>query len=104
MANKLQFNKKDISQIEQMIVRLVRDEIRKQQLIDTGLMLRSVEAKLKIKGNSFTIDITSTEYFKYVDGDYKILDNVFKGRDYEKLILPMIEQLFVDAFEKQLDE
>ena len=96
---KLKFDSKGIKTVENMVVRIIQDEIRRQDLIDTGLMLRSVKAKLNIRGNSFTIDVTSTEYFKYVDGNYNIVNNAFNSRDYQTLVVPAIQDLFVKAFE-----
>lgn len=82
-----------VREIELALIELVKDEIIKQDLIDTGRMLNSVNAFLNIQGNSWTVDVTSTDYFKYVDGDFKVLQNAFKGPKYDKVVKKINELL-----------
>lgn len=101
MAIKL--NKSKLKNLEKFLTKLLKDEIIKQKLIVTGKMLKETKAVIKTDKDGFTVEVHSTKYFKFVDGDNDIVDNAFKGKNFNKL-LKQIEVLYKDFFEKILDE
>ena len=101
MAN-LKFNKTIISKIESTITGLIREEITRQDLIDTGNMIRSIKTTAKVSSNNFTFSVEAVDYFKYIDGDYNIVSNVMKGGGYT-LVEGLIQELYVDALENSLE-
>lgn len=96
-------DKKKVGRIATGLTKLLKDEIKRQDLIDTGRMLRETATKIKASANdcSFSISIRSTPYYKFVDGNFKVTDNAFKGAKYNKLIKQM-EDLMGDCLESKL--
>jgi|GEM_PF-5292738 len=95
----LKFNSSDITRIENRITDLVQDEIRRKDLIDTGLMLNSVETVISLENGELDMEVTSTDYFKYVDGDYDIVSDALETSTF-KSILSDIEELIANAMEE----
>lgn len=98
----LKFDTNKIETLENEITELIRDEIRRQDLIDTGLMLRSVETKITPSGSNLEIKVSSTDYFKYVDGTYDVIDNAFDTDEYDRIIEDL-EDLYIEALENSIE-
>jgi hypothetical protein len=75
------------------LTRLVKQEIIRQDLIDTGRMLRTIEIFAEDgPGLDFSISVSAEDYFVYVDGNYNVMENVVNSKPWE------------DAIEKAIDE
>ena len=61
-------------QLEKDVTKALKDRIINLDLIDTGLMLSKTHSKITIRGFDLDLNIKSTDYFKYLDGDYDIVD------------------------------
>lgn len=69
------------------LTRLVKQEIIRQDLIDTGRMLRTIEIVADNgPGLDFSINVYAEDYFVYVDGNYKVMDNVVNSKAWEDAI------------------
>lgn len=80
-------DKRKVGRVATGLTQLLKDEIKRQDLIDTGRMLRETASKVSVKSDgNFTIAVRSTSYYKYVDGKFKVTDNAFKGPKFQKLI------------------
>ena len=89
---------------------LYKEEVIRQDLIDTGLMRDTFGVKITIgKGGELDIQVSSTPYFPYIDGSphhFKVAENVFKSKAYKKLENRMIELIsiaFVVKFPDSFD-
>jgi hypothetical protein len=77
---------KEIRKIERDLTRLLKRQIEKQGHIDTGLMVRTitVEVKPDARGKMVT-KIFAVDYWKYVNGNFDILENAEKTRAWKKI-------------------
>jgi len=99
---KFKIDKRKIGRIATQLTELLKDEIKKQDLIDTGRMLRETAAKVKVNSDgNFNISIKSTTYYKYVDGNFKVTANAFRGAKYNK-ILDNLQTIVAEAVEKSI--
>lgn len=71
--------KKSMDRIAKKLTTLLRKRIKQLDLIDTGLMYDSIEVVVD-SGTSFSI--ITTDYFKYVDGNYDIIDYVLNSKEF----------------------
>jgi len=91
-------NKKGITNTELRLISRkltgeLKNQIRRQRHIDTGKMLRvtKVTATIGARGE-LVAKVFSTDYWKYVDGNFNILKNAMKTRkwkSYEKMFNEM---------------
>ena len=72
--------------ISRKVTGVVKTQIRKQRHIDTGKMLRvtKVIATIGARGE-LVAKIFSTDYWKYVDGNFDILNNAIKTRKWKDI-------------------
>lgn len=92
----------DLSKLEITLTKLYKDEIKRQDLIDTGLMLRTIEAKAKIVNSEIEITLSATDYFKFVDGNFDVTENVQKSNGWDKVI-DIMESIVAQLIEKELE-
>lgn len=98
---KLKFNKSKVSKIEKSITKLVQNEIKSKDLINTGSLLKSIKSKLTFKGSNFSIAVEGNNYYKYLDDTYSITKDAFNGPAYEKVV-GEIEDMYAEAIEDSL--
>ena len=67
--------------------KIIQAEIRKQDLIKTGNMLRSIKSKVTIKNsNEIDIDVSAVDYFIYVNGNFDVTEKAFNSPAFRKVI------------------
>lgn len=104
MAKKRSKLKGQVKKIAKSIAKLYKDEVIKQNLIDTGLMRDSfrVDIALSKKGD-MEIFVSSVFYFQYIDGSpyfFDVSGEVFKSKKYKVLEDRLLTLI---AFEFALD-
>jgi hypothetical protein len=67
------------------IVELIQDELKRQNLVETGALLNSISCRLIPTNEGFTFQIEALDYFKYLDGEYSIMENIFRTSEYERI-------------------
>lgn len=73
--------------LSKTLTKLVKDDIRKKDLIDTGAMLRSIVGDVSILGNgNIAIDVLAVDYFVYVSGNYDIMTDVLESNEWQKAL------------------
>ena len=81
--------KKETRKISKAIAKLFKDEVISQDLIDTGLMRDSFRVHINFsRKGDLEIFVSSVDYFQYIDGSphfFKVSEEVFKSKKYEKL-------------------
>lgn len=86
MANFESELRQDLSLLSNMLTEMFKDEIIRQDLIDTGLMLRTTRAVVIYQPTGFTFRIESTDYFEYVDARFDITENVLRSERYQEFL------------------
>lgn len=82
MANIKQISDK----IADIMTQLIKDEIRAKGLVDTGALLNSIKATVSVSNNDFKISISGLDYFKYLNPENDILEDVKKKAGYNEII------------------
>jgi len=82
-----------LARLSAELTRLVKAEIERQDLIDTGLMLDSTEIFSFYNGADVTIEIFSTDYFKYIDGNFSVMDNVTRTTAWQRAMEDAVASL-----------
>ncbi len=82
-----------LARLSAELTRLVKAEIERQDLIDTGLMLDSTEIFSFYNGADITIEIFSTDYFKYIDGNFSVMDNVTRTTAWQRAMEDAVASL-----------
>lgn len=90
--------KKDINKVAKKMTRLVKDEILRQGLVDTGALLRSIRIKKKITKNGVDFEIIAVDYYEFVDERFRVTEQAFSGVKYDEVL----EDL-ADAIEKEVE-
>lgn len=83
-----------LSQLNAELTRLIKAEIVRQDLVDTGLMRDSTLVESRISAGEIVIDILSTDYFEYVDKNFNVMDNVTRTYQWNKAIEDAIGKIF----------
>ena len=80
--------RRELRKFARQIEDVIKDEIRNQDLIQTGNMLRSIKCKVAI-GSMQQMDVTvdAVDYFKYVNGDFNVLRNAFNSSKYQTILI-----------------
>lgn len=60
------------------LVSLIKEDIRRKGIIDTGKMLNSISVSLYNSVDGYSLNISAEDYFQYQDKRYNILEDVLK--------------------------
>ena len=84
---KKQITNKELRLISRKLTRVLKQQIRKQGHVDTGLMLKTIEVVATLGSNAqLTAKINAVHYWKYVSGVFGILSNAMKSRAWAKVV------------------
>jgi len=61
---------------------LLRDELRRQRLVETGKLINSIQ----VSYTNNVIKVTGVDYFEFINQKYNIIDNVMKSNRFIELI------------------
>lgn len=78
------------AKLEDEITKGVKARIKDLDLIDTGKMLNTFNAQVNFEDDGLDMKFTTTDYFKYQDGNNNITDYVLDSAK----IVDMMEELF----------
>lgn len=84
----------ELNSIARDITKLITDELTRQKLVNTGKLNSSFKVSVVSVPTGYSISIESLDYFKYLDAEHGILDNVFSSASYAR-IQEQIADLFV---------
>jgi hypothetical protein len=82
-----------MNKLTALLVKLIKEDIKKKGLVDTGKMLSSVEVRLNNLSGSIVLDILVEDYFKYLDSRYNILNDVTSSREWNEALEDEVEKL-----------
>lgn len=109
MAKRLKSNlKKKTRKIAKSIAKLFKEEVIRQNLIDTGLMRDSFRVSIKFsRRGDLEIFVSAVDYFQFINGSpyfFKVSENVFKTRKYQVLEAKLIGLMTTQFFLKLPDD
>jgi hypothetical protein len=96
MANEIDLTD-DLARIGKDLEKALKDIIVKEGLVDTGRLRDSV--KISIRGNE--IDISTEDYFKYLDKDYKLTEQFENSKAFD-VAVKRLENAIASDFQKNI--
>jgi hypothetical protein len=88
MARRGKSNKitsRQLRELSDRLTAILKTQIRKQGHVDTGKMVQSIEVKVTSKRGRMITNIKAVNYWKYVNGNFDILDNATSTRRWESV-------------------
>jgi hypothetical protein len=76
---------RELQEIGNKISELIKAEIRRQALIDSGALIDSIFCRVSITPDGFTFSIEAEDYYKYLDADYSITSNVLNSSEFNEV-------------------
>jgi hypothetical protein len=73
-----------------------KDIIRQNGLIDTGALLASIRAFVKVSGSTLTIRLGAIDYFKYLVEPYRLIEQWTESSRFNQIINEIIEGIAED--------
>jgi len=87
---------------------LVRTEIRKKKLIDTGTMIRSITSDIKVVNEEVEITLGAVYYYKFLDDGtryikaYNITEDVMDTKKFKDIIMDLVGDMIDVGLKKAL--
>ena len=79
-------SRRDNRLVERGLTKLLKKQIEKQGHVDSGKMIRSIRVAVKPDSRGkMLVDIFAVDYWKYVNGDFRILTNAQSTRSWKKI-------------------
>ena len=75
----------DLNRIARQIEGLIKNEITKKKLVDTGKLLNSINVKFKKTNTGYIYTIEAMDYFPYLDKEYHIIKDAFSSSEFSKV-------------------
>ena len=86
-----------MNKLTALLVKLIKEDIKRKGLVDTGKMLSSVEVKLNRVSGNIVLDILIEDYFKYLDSRYNIMSDVTYTREWNEALEDEVAKLIEDS-------
>lgn len=67
-----------LNELQTLITKELKARIKSLDLIDTGLMYDTTEARLRFTDDGLDIEIDTTHYYKYLNSDFNIANYVME--------------------------
>jgi hypothetical protein len=100
--------KKQSKKIASAIAKLFKDEVIKQDLVDTGLLRDSFRVHITFsRKGDLEIFVSAVDYFQFIDGNphnFDVSEEVFKSNKYKKLEEKLIDLMTEEFLLKLPDE
>lgn len=87
---------------------LVRNQIRKEKLIDTGTMIRSITSDIKVVNGEVEITLGAVYYYKFLDDGtryikaYNITEDVINTKKFKDIIMSLVTDMIDVGIKKAL--
>jgi hypothetical protein len=86
------------SSLEILITNALKARVKQLGLVDTGKLVGSIKCTLQFTSAGFDVNVDGVDYFKYLDGDYNIVDFVLSS----KFVSDAITNLYADMVLNEL--
>lgn len=92
----------DYNTIAQDMTNLLKDELVRQKLVNTGKLLNSIRFTATKTSTGYKFSLFAEDYFSYLDNEYHLLDNMFKSSGYQ-LIEERLTTIVVNSLLNEFD-
>lgn len=75
-----------MSELDNELTKLIRDDIKRKGLVDSGRLLASIKVTSNVVDDNISIDIQAEDYFQYLDSRYNILSDVMNSNGWADVI------------------
>lgn len=75
-----------MNKIAKEIEKLIKKQIKKEGLIDSGKLYDSIKVKAKLINDKLEFEIIAEDYYEYLDDRYKLTENALKDKSLERII------------------
>ena len=75
----------EFNKLAKDLERLYKDELTRQGLVESGKLKDSISVVVVKTPQGYTLQMSSLDYFKYLDEKYKITENVLKSSQYQRI-------------------
>ena len=82
--------------LERQLTELVKKRIVDLGLVDSGVMLKESRVTLDYTTNGIDINFISTDYFKYVNDKYDIINYVIRDKNIDDQLVDLFGRMFID--------
>lgn len=82
--------------LENQLTELVKKRIVDLGLVDSGVMLKESRVTLDYTTNGIDINFISTDYFKYVNDKYDIINYVIRDKNIDDQIADLFGRMVID--------
>ncbi len=97
----MNFSSSDETKITNAFTKLIQNELKKKELVDTGKLVKSISTKIKYTNSGISFEVSGEDYFKYLDDEYNVTEDALKSSGFDKII-ELIEEAFVKVIEKEI--
>lgn len=89
-----------IEQINRELTQLFKDDIIRKDLVDTGLLRDTINVEVTFTNDEWGLDITSQDYFVYLDVPYDITTDVMNTTRFNELV----DEIHLHFLKKQIND
>jgi len=79
------------------LVSLIKEDIRRKRIIDTGKMLNSISVSISNSVDGYSLNISAEDYFQFQDKRYNILEDVLKTSEWNKALDEVMVKMIEDS-------
>lgn len=87
-----------MSELDNELTKLIRDDIKRKGLVDSGALLNSITVTSDIFANSIILNVEAEDYFQFVDKRYNIMDDVLSSSKWQNAL----DAAMLELIEKRL--
>lgn len=87
-----------MNKLDSTLKNLIRDDIKRKGLVDSGALLNSIKVTFDIFTNSIILNVEAEDYFQYLDKRYNIMDDVLSSSQWQNAL----DEAMLELIEKRL--
>lgn len=91
--------KSKIKEAERLIEDLIKKEINKKGLVDTGALLDSIDVTIKETSKGLSIQVEAEDYYTFLDEEHNITEDALASSGFNK-----VEEKLGDAYVDLIEE
>lgn len=88
--------------LSDLITNGLKDRISQLDLIDTGRMFSITESDIEFSDDGLIINITTTDYYKYLDGRYNLTDYVMNNPSISNMMNDIYGDMIIEIMFDEL--
>jgi len=89
-----------MNELSKILADLIKKDIKKKDLIDTGAMMKSITVKPKMSGSKINFEVSAVDYFEIVSEKYSIMEDVLKSSAWTKAVEDGVDKIVQEKIKK----